>query len=143
MLFCPMALNLKLSTRLFKLFTDPARLRIVRLLHERPVGLCGCELSSALKIPQYTISRHLQALKSAGLLSSRRIGTWVYYSLKEGQLPDSLIHFLFKDVDDSILEKDRQRLEERLLLREEGKCTVGFVSEKELKRRIRSKKTCC
>jgi len=58
---------------------DPVRLLIVRLLVERE--LCVCEIQSALKEPQYKVSRHLAVLRNAGVVQSRKQGLWMHYEL--------------------------------------------------------------
>jgi ArsR family transcriptional regulator len=60
-------------------FAEPTRLRLLALL----VGgeTCVCDLVSALRQPQPTVSRHLAVLRRAGLVRARRQGLWVHYSL--------------------------------------------------------------
>ncbi len=67
---------------LFKLLSDPTRLRLVVLLsmHDE---ICVCELSAALDEPDFKISRHLGILRSAGVVKARREGTWMHYKLSE------------------------------------------------------------
>ncbi len=65
----------------FKAFSDETRLRILFLLAERE--LCVCEIVAVLGMQQGKISRHLAVLKHAELVSDRRDGTWIYYSLLE------------------------------------------------------------
>jgi len=43
--------------------------------------LCVCELTAALDEIQPKVSRHLGIMKNAGLVSSRRDGTWMHYRL--------------------------------------------------------------
>jgi ArsR family transcriptional regulator, arsenate/arsenite/antimonite-responsive transcriptional repressor len=70
---------LKEDLLIFKACADETRLRILFLLSERE--LCVCELMLLLDLPQGKISRHLAVLKNAALVSDRRDGTWIYYSL--------------------------------------------------------------
>ena len=42
---------------------------------------CVCELTDALDAAQSRLSFHLKTLKTAGLVSDRKEGRWVYYSL--------------------------------------------------------------
>jgi ArsR family transcriptional regulator len=42
---------------------------------------CVCELTDALDLGQSLLSHHLKTLKEAGLVSDRRDGRWVYYTL--------------------------------------------------------------
>lgn len=68
--------------RFHKLLSDEARLRILwLLLNSRE--LCVCEITSALGITQSKASRHLAAMRVAGLVRDRRAGTWMYYSLQK------------------------------------------------------------
>ncbi|MGD0781537.1 MAG: metalloregulator ArsR/SmtB family transcription factor [Candidatus Aminicenantales bacterium] len=63
----------------FKALSDPVRLRIVRLLLERP--LCVCELTFILKMEQSRISHHLQILRGGGLVEDERRGRWMMYRI--------------------------------------------------------------
>jgi ArsR family transcriptional regulator len=40
-----------------------------------------CDLNDAFDLTQPTISHHLKVLREAGLVTSERRGTWVYYRL--------------------------------------------------------------
>ena len=68
----------------FQAIAEETRLRIVRLLAggER----CVCELQEELGAAQSRLSFHLRKLKEAGVVSDRRDGRWVYYSL----VPESI-----------------------------------------------------
>jgi len=63
----------------FHALSDGTRLGIVRrLVHgER----CVCELTDAMDAAQSRLSFHLKTLRTAGLISGRREGRWMYYSL--------------------------------------------------------------
>lgn len=66
----------------FKALGDPVRLRLVSLIGARQGGeVCVCDLTAAFDLTQPTISHHLKILKEAGIISSERRGTWVYYRL--------------------------------------------------------------
>ncbi len=65
---------------MFKALSDPVRLRLLSLVASHPGGqACVCEISQTFDVSQPTISHHLKALRSAGLLDCERRGTWVYY----------------------------------------------------------------
>ena len=59
----------------------PVRLRMVQLLlqQERTVG----ELAEACSLPSHMASEHLGLMRDRGLLSSRREGRFIYYSIAE------------------------------------------------------------
>jgi ArsR family transcriptional regulator len=67
-----------------RLLADPRRLVLVHLLAARE--RCVCEFEDLLGWPQNLISHHLGALRRAGLVSTRREGHWVYYSLVPARL---------------------------------------------------------
>lgn len=67
-------------TSLFKAISDETRL-LATLLIFREGELCVCELMEAMGESQPKVSRHLAQLRTSGLLSDRRQGQWVYYSI--------------------------------------------------------------
>jgi len=115
------------TAEVFKALADETRLRILKLLLEVGEEVCVCELVAALGLPQYRVSRHLNILKRAGLLEGRRSGTWVYYSPAQNAPP--LIEGLFsiaRHLPLETSEEDLRRLRERLALRVDGVCVVGY-----------------
>jgi ArsR family transcriptional regulator, arsenate/arsenite/antimonite-responsive transcriptional repressor len=65
---------------LFRAVADPVRLRLLSLIACHPGGeSCVCDLLDAFDMTPPSISYHLKILREAGLLSSERRGTWVYY----------------------------------------------------------------
>lgn len=71
---------------LFHALSDPTRLRVVDALlgGER----CVCDLTAKLDTAQSRLSFHLKTLKDAGLVTDRRDGRWVFYSLVPEALAD-------------------------------------------------------
>ncbi|MHC1752475.1 ArsR/SmtB family transcription factor [Humidesulfovibrio sp.] len=67
--------------RVMKALSDPGRVTIMKLLGSRE--LCACEIISALKLAQPTISRHMKVLADAGLVTGRKVGPWVHYKVAE------------------------------------------------------------
>jgi DNA-binding transcriptional ArsR family regulator len=67
-----------------KAVADPNRVRILKLLEGGQ--LCVCQITAVLELAPATVSKHLAALKIAGLVQQRRNGKWVYYRLAERQL---------------------------------------------------------
>lgn len=68
------------AVNFFKALSDPTRLRLVLLLRQHEL-MCVCDLTDLLGQPQPTVSRHLNHLKRAGILSCERRGTWMWYGL--------------------------------------------------------------
>ncbi|WP_442945555.1 ArsR/SmtB family transcription factor [Nocardia sp. SSK8] len=64
----------------FKALADPVRLRLLSAIAARADGeACVCDLSTGIDVSQPTISHHLKVLREAGLLTSERRASWVYY----------------------------------------------------------------
>jgi ArsR family transcriptional regulator, arsenate/arsenite/antimonite-responsive transcriptional repressor len=69
----------------FRALADPIRLELLALIAARgPV--CVCHLQDDLPYSQSRISKHLGALRRAGLVTARREGTWIYYSIEADAL---------------------------------------------------------
>ena len=66
-----------------KALSDPNRVKIVKMLQHKI--MCVCELTEALQLAQPTVSKHLRILEEAGLVESKRDGSWVNYYLKNGE----------------------------------------------------------
>jgi ArsR family transcriptional regulator, arsenate/arsenite/antimonite-responsive transcriptional repressor len=71
---------LKETARFFKVLADEARLKMLWLLFSSR-ELCVCDFMEVLEITQSKASRHLAALRNAGMATDRREGLWAYYSL--------------------------------------------------------------
>jgi ArsR family transcriptional regulator, virulence genes transcriptional regulator len=71
----------RMKAELSKLFSDPKRLIIINELRngEKQVG----DLAQSLKMPQAVVSRQLSLLRNGGIVTPRRDGTNVYYSLTD------------------------------------------------------------
>ncbi|MCT2543297.1 MULTISPECIES: helix-turn-helix transcriptional regulator [Streptomyces] len=66
---------------MFKALSDPVRLRLFSKVASHPGGeACVCDISD-VGVSQPTVSHHLKKLREAGLLTSERRGTWVYYQV--------------------------------------------------------------
>ncbi|HEY5939215.1 MAG TPA: metalloregulator ArsR/SmtB family transcription factor [Gemmatimonadales bacterium] len=73
------------AVQLFHALSDGTRLSIIQRL--RLGERCVCNLTDALDAAQSRLSFHLKVLKDAGLVTDRREGRWMYYTLN----PDALI----------------------------------------------------
>jgi len=72
---------MKEAARFFKALADESRLKMLWLLLNHR-ELCVCDVMAVLEITQSKASRHLAALRHAGIASDRREGLWSYYSLR-------------------------------------------------------------
>jgi ArsR family transcriptional regulator len=68
------------EVRLLAALADPARLEIVRELAGSS-EVCACDLTSCCSVRQPTVSHHLRVLREAGVVTSERRGSNVYYRL--------------------------------------------------------------
>ncbi len=97
----------------FKALADESRLRIVSVLAQGDFNVN--ELIEILRMGQSRISRHLKILADSGLVTNRREGNWIYYSLAPSQEQSDLAALLRIAVQSmkasKIYEKDLQHLE--------------------------------
>ena len=80
------ALDTDRAVRLFHALSDETRLSILKRL--RHGERCVCELTDVLEAAQSRLSFHLRVLKEAGLVTDRREGRWMYYTLNTEALAD-------------------------------------------------------
>ncbi|MBP1565880.1 MAG: winged helix-turn-helix transcriptional regulator [Oscillospiraceae bacterium] len=74
-----MELNFQKTAVVFKAFCDENRIRILELLTNGEK--CACRLLEALNITQPTLSHHMKILIDSGIVSGRKEGKWMYYSI--------------------------------------------------------------
>jgi ArsR family transcriptional regulator len=81
-------------TDVFKALSDETRLRMLSLILNGE--MCVCEIEDCLGLTQSNASRHLTALKTAGILSSSKQAQWAYYRLNEAFCTENreLINYL-------------------------------------------------
>jgi ArsR family transcriptional regulator len=75
------------AARWFHALSDETRLEILRRLSKGE--RCVCELTDAMDAAQSRLSFHLKTLRTAGLISGRREGRWMYYSINPEVLESS------------------------------------------------------
>ena len=98
--------NLPFGEQVFKALADESRLRILHLIL-RNKEMCTSDLEHVLDYTQTKTSRHLGYLRSAGLLTTRKIDQWVYYTLKEDTT--DLLQQIYAYMDrDPVLLKDQE-----------------------------------
>lgn len=66
-----------------KALGHPVRLGIALRLAAEP-ETCACDFAEVFGVSQPTISQHLRVLREAGLVTTRRRGTQICYSLDAG-----------------------------------------------------------
>ena len=86
---------------ILKALAHPSRLLIVEKLAEK--SYCVCELTAMIGADTSTVSKHLSILRNAGVISDRKQGTSVYYSLEAPCLMRLL------DCVESVIEQNLRR----------------------------------
>lgn len=72
-----------------KALADPVRLRLFSAIASHAGGeACVCDISGGIDVSQPTVSHHLKVLRDAGLLTSERRGSWVYYAVVPAALDE-------------------------------------------------------
>ena len=78
---------MKTLSTVFKALSDEARIRILNLLMYSG-ELCVCDIQAVMGFTQTKVSRHLGYLKKAGLVSDRKQGLWMLYSIAKAKDED-------------------------------------------------------
>ncbi len=89
----------ELHARVCKALADPKRLMIINELDDRELSVG--DLCEALGLPQSNVSQHLAVLRERGVVSSRRAGTSVLYSLRGTKVLQAVVllrEFLAEDL---------------------------------------------
>jgi ArsR family transcriptional regulator len=114
----PRLRHLETLTAVYGALADPTRLRILSVLKDGEV--CVCHIHGSLGVPQPTASRHLAYLRKVGLVSARRDGIWMHYSLARpadpvvGTVLDAALHAL---THTAVAARDQLRLQRELVAR--------------------------
>lgn len=89
------------KAEILKAIAQPTRLKILELLKDGE--RCVCEIYPALQQEQPSISKHLNFMKRAGVLDSRKEGLRIIYWIKAPEVLDILRRaesILHREVDD-------------------------------------------
>ena len=66
---------------IFKAFCDENRIKILQLL--KGGEKCACMLLEEMNITQPTLSHHMKILCDSGIVTGRKDGKWMHYSISE------------------------------------------------------------
>lgn len=99
---------MKELSKIFKALSDPNRLRILKMLEERP--LCVCEIRAVLNLAVSTVSKHLSILRDADLIYDEKENKWVNFYLNR-QSANNVVKVLLPLLstwmpNDDIIQKD-------------------------------------
>lgn len=125
-----------------KAVADPSRVRILKLLEQGE--LCVCQITTVVELAPATVSKHLAALKTAGLVQLRRDGKWAYYRLAERDFNAYARSFL--DLVGASLEDDPTTAEDRRVLALVNAVPVQVLCDQgraALPSDARAETTCC
>ena len=75
-------------SHIFKALGDPTRLKMITAL--RGGEMCVCDLAAFLGLSESAVSHHLRRLKDLALVSPRREGQVLYYSLDDNHVAELL-----------------------------------------------------
>lgn len=76
-----MEINAKRISEIFKALGDENRVQILCMLSSGEK--CACKLLEELDVSQPTLSHHMKILCDAKLVSCRKEGRWMHYSLSQ------------------------------------------------------------
>jgi len=85
------------AVKILSVLAEPTRLAVMGLLRDGRER-CLCQLMDALGKGQSTMSRHMTALKNAGLVVDRRDAQWVRYRINP-KLPKSVLSLVHSALD--------------------------------------------
>lgn len=77
---------MKNLTATFNALSDRNRLRMAAALMQYD-ELCACQLVELIQVKGATASKHMGVLINSGLVTRRKQGKWVYYSLNRQEGP--------------------------------------------------------
>lgn len=81
--------NLEQKARIFSLFGDPTRLRILQILVKKK-SIKVSDIAEGVGMSVACISHHLQLLKDNKLVTTKRDGNSIYYTLQNNPIVKSL-----------------------------------------------------
>ena len=98
--------SLPFGLQIFKAMSDEARLRIMHLLFKNE-ELTISDLEHILDFTQTKTSRHITYLRNSGIVNTRKVDQWVFYSMREEvqDVVSQIFSFMNKD---STLQKDQE-----------------------------------
>ena len=74
-----MQIDYEKYARIFKVMSDPKRLKIIDMLSEGE--LCACKILEEFHITQPTLSHDMKLMCDLGIVKARKEGEWMQYSL--------------------------------------------------------------
>ncbi|CAN5421758.1 metalloregulator ArsR/SmtB family transcription factor [soil metagenome] len=91
----------KRSATIARALGHPARIAILKILANRNTCFCG-DITEVLPLAQSTVSQHLKALKSAGLITGEIEGVRTCYCLNPVGIKE--LHSLLSDLSSKLIQ---------------------------------------
>lgn len=82
-------------TKLLSIAGNDVRLKILYLLNMEK-ELCPCDLADILRMSVPAISQHIRKMKDAGMITARREGQTLYYSLNDDET--AILNTIFNSI---------------------------------------------
>lgn len=98
------------TTLRLRLFADPTRVRLLRLLEAQELTVA--EVQRVTNLGQSRISTHLGKLREAGVLRDRRQGAATFYAARQADMPADIRRIwsaIDEQLDEPLLREDRER----------------------------------
>jgi DNA-binding transcriptional ArsR family regulator len=90
-----MVFSFEKTSKLLSIAGNEVRLKILYLLNMEN-ELCPCDLADILKMSVPAISQHIRKIKDAGIITARRDGQTLYYSLNEDET--DILNSIFQSI---------------------------------------------
>lgn len=71
--------DFKSIVKVFKALDDEKRLQILEMIQSGEK--CACVILEDMRISQSTLSHHMKILCDSGIVTGRKEGKWIYYSI--------------------------------------------------------------
>lgn len=84
--------NYEETSKVLKALADPNRLKIIDILSCGEE--CACTILEHFNFTQPTLSHHMKILMDCGLVTSRKEGTWMKYTLDIGKVNRSVLELM-------------------------------------------------
>ena len=81
--------NIDEAVKLFKIYSDYTRLRIIELLLDNEI--CVQDIADELETSQSAISHQLKLLRDLHVVKARKQGKQVFYSLQDNHIKDIFV----------------------------------------------------
>lgn len=74
--------------------SDPTRQKILLYFYQTKVESCVNDIAKSCVVSRPTVSHHLQIMKRAGVLKTRKEGKNIFYSFNKENVVKKIEHFL-------------------------------------------------